>query len=231
MTAALMQHFGVACQLTPSTVTIGHQPYQANSFTVESDWSAASYWFALVALSREANITLPRLSLPSLQGDHQIVEIMKVLGVQTSKQGSMLALQQSPHQSTLSWDFTHCPDLAQTVCVVCAAKGITGQFTGMESLRIKETDRIAALQEQLGKIGADLIENDRAHWTLKPSNALPDSATFETYEDHRMAMALAPLAARMDVTILEPHVVRKSYPNYWNDLISVGLPVTFKEDK
>jgi 3-phosphoshikimate 1-carboxyvinyltransferase len=113
--------------------------------------------------------------------------------------------------------------------VVCAAKGITGQFTGLESLRIKETDRIAALQVQLGKIGADLIEEDRAHWTLRPSAGLPDSVVFDTYEDHRMAMAFAPLATLMDVTIDEPNVVRKSYPNYWNDLQSVGFPITFKE--
>jgi 3-phosphoshikimate 1-carboxyvinyltransferase len=229
MTAALMQHFGVQCQLTERTVTIRKQSYQANSFTVESDWSAASYWFALVALAREASISLPRLTLPSLQGDHQIVEIMKALGVHTTQLGSLLSLHQSPHQNSLSWDFTHCPDLAQTVCVVCAAKGITGQFTGLESLRIKETDRIAALQVQLGKIGADLIEEDRAHWTLRPSAGLPDSVVFDTYEDHRMAMAFAPLATLMDVTIDEPNVVRKSYPNYWNDLQSVGFPITFKE--
>ena len=230
MTAALMQHFGVHCRLSDTAVAISHQPYQPNAFTVESDWSAASYWFALVALSKEAAITLPRLSLPSLQGDHQIVEIMKVLGVQAEQQGSVLALNKSPHRGALSWDFTHCPDLAQTVCVVCAAKGITGHFTGLESLRIKETDRIAALQEQLAKIGAALIEEDPAHWTLRPSGDLPVSATFDTYEDHRMAMAFAPLATQMDVTILEPHVVRKSYPNYWNDLLSVGLPVRFEKD-
>src|SRR5690606_34242436 len=105
-------------------------------------------------------------------------------------------------------DFTHCPDLAQTVAVVCAAKGIKGHFTGLESLRIKETDRIAALQHELQKIGADLLE-DGNQWTLSPSPSLPEKAFFNTYKDHRMAMAFAPLATHMQVVIEDPAVVRK----------------------
>jgi 3-phosphoshikimate 1-carboxyvinyltransferase len=129
----------------------------------------------------------------------------------------------------LSWDFTHCPDLAQTVAVVCAAKGVTGHFTGLESLRIKETDRIAALQHELRKIGGDLIEINPHQWTLRPSHSLPASAIFETYKDHRMAMAFAPLATLMDVTIADPSVVRKSYPNYWNDIETVGFSLQRKD--
>src|SRR5690606_33301552 len=125
--------------------------------------------------------------------------------------------------SSIEWDFTHCPDLAQTVAVVCAAKNIRGRFTGLESLRIKETDRIAALQNELRKIGADLVEGDKFGWILKPTTALPAKAVFATYKDHRMAMAFAPLATLMDVEVEKPEVVRKSYPNFWNDVRSVGF--------
>jgi 3-phosphoshikimate 1-carboxyvinyltransferase len=150
---------------------------------------------------------------------------MDKLGVHAAMNNGLLQLSKKEHQSEISWDFTHCPDLGQTVAVVCAAKGIRGNFTGLESLKIKETDRIAALQNELRKINADLVENDSAHWTLIPSTGLPASASFETYKDHRMAMAFAPLATLMDVEIEGPEVVKKSYPNYWNDLKSVGFTI------
>jgi len=225
MTASLMKHFGVSSTFVGSTITVPSQKYSPASFTVESDWSATSYWFAFAALAEQATIQLPRLSLQSLQGDSAIVKIMEVLGVKAEMKNDLLVLTKQQHQSSIEWDFTHCPDLAQTVAVVCAAKGIEGHFTGLESLRIKETDRIAALQTELQKINADLIEVDAAHWTLKPSKNLPTNAEFKTYKDHRMAMAFAPLASLMDVEIEEPNVVRKSYPNYWNDMKSFGFDI------
>jgi 3-phosphoshikimate 1-carboxyvinyltransferase len=151
---------------------------------------------------------------------------MEELGVKATMQGDLLSLSKSAAQKKINWDFSDCPDLAQTVAVVCAAKGIEGEFTGLESLRIKETDRIAALQNELAKIGAQLIEHDPEHWTLIPSKALPSSASFKTYKDHRMAMAFTPLCTLMDVQIENPDVVRKSYPNYWNDLRSVGVTMS-----
>lgn len=223
MTASIMQHFGATCQLMPDKVVIPHQVYTPAPFTVESDWSAASYWFAFTALANEADIYLPRLSLKSLQGDSVIVGIMKSLGVTAEMENGLLHLTKSPAEAELHFDFTHCPDLAQTVAVVCAARGVKGFFTGLESLRIKETDRIAALQNELAKIGAQLIEDDLAHWRLIPSAHLPERASFATYKDHRMAMAFAPLCTLMDVEIEKPDVVRKSYPNYWNDLRSTGV--------
>jgi 3-phosphoshikimate 1-carboxyvinyltransferase len=225
MTASIMKHFGVSCELRNDKVIIPHQAYKSSSYTVESDWSAASYWFALTALAKKADIQLPRLSLQSLQGDSVIVSIMEKIGVKAEMKNAMLHLNKSEHQKELSWDFTHCPDLGQTVAVVCAAKGITGHFTGLESLRIKETDRIAALQNELRKIGADLIEHDSEHWTLKPSESLPTRASFATYKDHRMAMAFAPLATLFPVEIDKADVVKKSYPNYWNDLKAVGIQI------
>ncbi len=226
MTASLMKHFGVRSSFIGSTITVPSQKYTSASFTVESDWSAASYWFAFAALAGQATIQLPRLSLQSLQGDSAVVKIMESLGVRAEMKNDLLVLTKQQHKTSIEWDFTHCPDLAQTVAVVCAAKGIEGHFTGLESLRIKETDRISALQNELRKINADLIEIDIAHWTLKPSTSLPSTAEFKTYKDHRMAMAFAPLATLMDVKIENPDVVRKSYPNYWNDVKSFEFEVT-----
>lgn len=225
MTAAIMKHFGASAELLQDRVIITPQKYKGTSFTVESDWSGASYWFAFAALADLAEIFLPKLSLQSLQGDSVIVKIMDQLGVKAAMENDLLKLTKKESQKEITWDFTHCPDLAQTVAVVCAAKGIRGNFTGLESLRIKETDRIAALQNELKKIGGDLIEIDKAHWTLEPSAKLPSTASFATYKDHRMAMAFAPLATLMDVEIENPDVVRKSYPNYWNDLKSFGFKI------
>ena len=225
MTASLMQHFGATCQFIENKVTIPPKDYHPAAFTVESDWSAASYWFAFTALAETAAIKLPRISLDSLQGDSIVVEIMEQLGVKASLDGELLTLTKKNAGRQIQWDFTDCPDLAQTIAVVCAAKGIPGKFTGLESLRIKETDRIAALQTELKKIGADLIEEDPTTWKLIPSTSLPKSATFTTYKDHRMAMAFAPLATLMDVTIENPIVVKKSYPNFWNDIKSFGVEV------
>ncbi len=225
MTAAIMKHFGASASFRGNKIDIPHQSYKPANFFVESDWSAASYWFAFAALAREAHIVLPKLSIPSIQGDSAIRRIMTSLGVAAEMKENMLHLVKSGGVNELKFDFTDCPDLAQTVAVVCAAKGVMGFFTGLESLRIKETDRIAALQAELQKIGADLIEDDPAHWRVIPSSGLPEAASFNTYKDHRMAMAFAPLATLMDVTIESPSVVKKSYPNFWNDLKSCGITV------
>src|SRR5690606_29952014 len=127
----------------------------------------SSYWFSFAALASDAAIRLPRLFEDSLQGDSAIIPIMKFLGVEASMDGGLLKLSKTAKATDLTWDFTHCPDLAQTVAVVCAATGIRGHFTGLESLRIKETDRIAALQNELRKIGGDLTEQGNT-WTLVP---------------------------------------------------------------
>ena len=222
MTASLMEVFGVKCELLDNRVNIPAAAYRPAEFTVESDWSGASYWFSFAALAREADILLPRLFSESLQGDSAIVEIMRALGVKSEIENDHFRLTKTDARTSLSWDFTHCPDLAQTVAVVCAAKGVRGTFTGLESLRIKETDRIAALQNELRKIGADLTEEGNT-WTLVPASALPSKASFATYKDHRMAMAFAPLATLMEVEIENPAVVKKSYPRYWDDLRLFGF--------
>jgi 3-phosphoshikimate 1-carboxyvinyltransferase len=229
MTASLMELFGVKCKVLDKEINIPSQHYSPADFTVESDWSGGSYWYALSALAREASILLPRLSMNSLQGDSAIIKMMESLGVKSSMEGPLMKLTKTKNVAAFSWDFTHCPDLAQTVAVVCAAKGIEGNFTGLESLRIKETDRIAALQRELKKIGADLREQG-GKWQLIPSHDLPRKAFFNTYKDHRMAMALAPLATLMDVDIEDPNVVRKSYPKFWDDLKNLGFQISSTQD-
>ncbi len=228
MTRSLMKEFGAESSFEGNLIDVKPQQYKPIRYTVESDWSAASYWFAFASLTDEAEIVLPRISLNSLQGDRAIVDIMSHLGVTaTPLPGELLRLTRSKHSHSLQWDFTHCPDLAQTVAVVCAAGGVEALFTGLQSLRIKETDRIAALQNELRKIGADLVENTNAtEWRLIPSKKLPSVASFETYKDHRMAMAFAPLATRMTVSLVNPSVVKKSYPRYWDDLKSLGVQIT-----
>lgn len=222
MTARLMEVFGVKCDLQDKQIKVAPQPYHPAEFTVESDWSGTSYWFAFAALAKQAEIFLPRLFQDSLQGDSVIVKIMERLGVRSVMEGSLMKLTKAQGSQSISWDFTHCPDLAQTVAVVCAAKGVEGNFTGLESLRIKETDRIAALQTELRKIGADFLEANEG-WKVIPSKKLPAKARFNTYKDHRMAMAFAPLATLMDVEIENPVVVKKSYPKFWDDLKLVGF--------
>lgn len=223
MTLSLMQHFGVDGRWGDNNViNITSQPYRSGSYTVESDWSGASYWYSLVAVAEDAEVKLLGLREDSRQGDRAVVDIMARLGVQTQFVDDGVVLTKQTAAETLTQDFSDCPDLTQTVAVVCAAKGIPATLTGLESLRIKETDRIAALQRELRKIGATLEERD-AIGKITPAHDLPTEATFATYEDHRMAMAFAPLATRMDVVIEDPRVVDKSYPRFWEDLAQAGV--------
>jgi 3-phosphoshikimate 1-carboxyvinyltransferase len=227
MTAALMKHFGVAAEFKDDTIHVKHAAYKANPYRVEGDWSGASYWFAHTALANEASLYLPGMIDNSLQGDRAIVEIMEKLGVNAVFDSNGVRVSKSGAMSkTIEWDFTDCPDLAQTVLPVCAVKGVVGTFTGLESLYIKETDRVAALRKELGKIHAQIVEPKKGVWRLEPGNI--DGIThieIDTYHDHRMAMGLAPLATTMDVTIKSPEVVNKSYPGYWEDMKAVGFGV------
>ena len=225
MTAELMKKFGVTCDFSGQTILVPHGSYKTTSYTVEADWSAASYWFAFTALAEKATITLPNIVSESLQGDRVVVEIMEKLGVKTLFENNKAFLTKSTHVDSLEWDFTDCPDLAQTVLPVCACKGIQGKFTGLESLRIKESDRIAALQTELGKIGTKIIEDTTGIWSLIPPNKgwSKSSIQIETYHDHRMAMGLAPLATMINLEIKSPDVVNKSYPGFWEDMKAVGF--------
>jgi len=150
---------------------------------------------------------------------------MESLGVCSAFDDRGVQLRKCPSVDTIQYDFSECPDLAQTVTVVCAAKGIKGSFSGLESLRIKETDRIAALQNELKKFGAQLIERTDHVWELIPTESFSSVKDLEiaTYDDHRMAMAFAPLAFKTDLIIKNPEVVDKSYPGFWKDLQKAGI--------
>lgn len=230
MTLRLMDHFGAKSKWKDDTICIESQDYKANTYTIESDWSGASYWYSMAAMNRGAQVKLLGLREKSLQGDQEISRIMTSMGVNTiyDDQGANL-VKINTVKKTIELDFKKCPDLAQTVMVAAAVKGIPLKMTGLESLRIKETDRIDAMQRELAKLGAELTENDHT-WELKPGE-LPKGALIETYDDHRMAMAFAPLSMAMDVMIEDPSVVKKSYPAFWDDLESMNITVNRKEKK
>jgi 3-phosphoshikimate 1-carboxyvinyltransferase len=223
MTLALMQHFGVQSDFTDNVIKVPAQSYGRAIYTIESDWSGASYWYSMVALAKEARVELAGLRQASFQGDSAIADIMVNIGVKTEFVSQGVILTKTDTLQPFSYDFSDCPDLAQTVAVVCAAKGIAAEMTGLESLRIKETDRIAALQQELRKIGGDLEDLGQEVFRVKPATRIQGQPKFHTYEDHRMAMAFAPLGLLTPVEIEEPHVVRKSYPRYWENLAAMGF--------
>lgn len=227
MTAALMAMFGAHFFMKDDRIVILPSPLHPTSLRIEPDWSAISYWLAIVALAEEATITLADVSSNSIQGDRIIVEIMKKLGVQTQfENGNAVVTKLNKAVDHLEWDFTDCPDLAQTVIPVCAMKGIRGTFCGLESLYIKETDRILALQNELKKVGAILLESRRGTFELSTGTIPKKKILINTYHDHRMAMGFAPLATLMNLEIEDPEVVNKSYPAFWNDLKQVGFDFT-----
>jgi 3-phosphoshikimate 1-carboxyvinyltransferase len=229
MTLALMKHFGVEASFEGNTITVPHQTYSPATFAVESDWSAASYWYSMVALAKEGDVTLLGLREASHQGDKAIVEIMRRLGVHTEYMPEGVRLTKKHAEKRVAFDFSNCPDLAQTVVALCAASGIAVEMTGLESLRIKETDRIQALQIEVLGMGASLEERTPGVFQMNPTLMINRELNFRTYEDHRMAMAFAPIALLQPLQIQEPDVVRKSYPRFWEDLEKMGFEVVVNE--
>ncbi len=228
MTIAQMKIFGAEIEVNweQNTIQINNSPYKAHKFTVESDWSGASYWYSVVALAETMELKLIGLKENSMQGDSAIIDIMKKLGVNSTFVKDGVILTKIATEASFVYDFSNCPDLAQTVAVICAVKGIQADFTGIESLKVKETDRVLALQNELKKFGADLIEKEKNHrYQIKTSNNLGKITTsieIDTYDDHRMAMAFAPICMVRPVIINHPEVVAKSYPSFWEDFRKVA---------
>ncbi|HAK29440.1 MAG TPA: 3-phosphoshikimate 1-carboxyvinyltransferase [Sphingobacterium sp.] len=221
MTLDMLKSVGIQYEWTENAIKIAPQAFEKQTIYVEPDWSAASYWYAIVALAdADASIVLPGLRQHSLQGDIAITDIMEHFGVYSSFESDGLHLTKKEINSDKTlFDFKECPDLAQTVVVVAAALKRDVSFTGLETLKIKETDRIAALQTEIAKFGAELIEDGDTYHLKTAGVYQPEDVTFETYEDHRMAMAFAPLALVFDqIKIAEPQVVEKSYPDFWKHL-------------
>ncbi|GJM60263.1 3-phosphoshikimate 1-carboxyvinyltransferase [Persicobacter diffluens] len=228
MTIDLMAKFGVSVEEADErTFRIAPQTYHTDQFAVESDWSGASYWFSAVALQKDSELFLNGLRSDSTQGDKAIIDLMQPLGVEAKFDEGGLRIWNSGKvtQEAVVFDFNKCPDLAQTVAVVCGALGVNAHFKGVQSLRIKETDRTLALQEQLAKFGVTIEPvNDPYEFTISPNpEGFPTdhNPLINTYEDHRMAMAFAPLSLLMDLQIEEKEVVKKSYPHFWEDLKKV----------
>ncbi len=232
-TIRLMNQFGVGVQWSGAIIKIQPQEYKPLPFSVESDWSAASYWYSIMALSGAAEIELGGLYKDSLQGDAAGADIFARLGIDTvySKKGVLLK-RNSNSCKEMVYDFVNEPDLAQTLAVVCALLNIPFRFSGLQTLKIKETDRIEALKTELRKLGFMLKDDHDSilEWDGERCEAQSDPV-IDTYEDHRMAMAFAPVAVlRPDgIKIADPGVVSKSYPGFWGDLRSAGF--TIKEDQ
>ncbi|MCM1516844.1 MAG: 3-phosphoshikimate 1-carboxyvinyltransferase [Paraprevotella sp.] len=230
MTMAIMQQFGATAQwISDKEICVKPVPYSPIPYYIEGDWSAASYWYEMVALSGDSNaeLILPGLFRDSLQGDAEVARIFEPLGVGTKYEGNSVRLFKTGSvANVLDLDMRNQPDLAQTIVVTCCMSGIPFRISGLQTLRIKETDRIDALQKELSKLGISIgVEGDDAvHWDGRTSSTPDNTIGIDTYEDHRMAMAFAPVALKKgSIIINNPQVVSKSYPSYWDDLRQAGF--------
>jgi len=236
MTLRIMEHFGVSHSWIGQTITVAPQKYKAKDFFVEADWSAASYYYIIAAFAYEVDITLAGLQKESLQGDSAIAVIGNSFGLKTEYVDNSIRITKSgnPVEEFFEYDFINCPDIAQSVSTMAAGTGVSALFTGLQTLRIKETDRIAALKAELAKVHvwlsklpAKFSKKSDVEYYMQEGNIEGDemAPTFATYKDHRMAMAFGPLAQLFPVEVEEHMVVSKSYPNYWKDLKRLGFLV------
>jgi 3-phosphoshikimate 1-carboxyvinyltransferase len=224
MTVGLLRLFGAEVLVQGNTINVKpNAEIIPLSYLPEADWSAAAYWYGVVALAEDAEILLRGLTENSLQGDARLARIFEELGVKTTftADGALLQKRAAQLPAKLVINSNDTPDLAQPLAVTCAALGIGADFRGLQTLRIKETDRLLALQNELAKVGvlAAITESSIA---FSGTKLCPPTAAFETYEDHRMAMSFALLASKFAVDIEQPEVVAKSYPGFWEDVERVG---------
>ncbi len=229
LTLQLMKQYGVESEWVGSTIKVAPQSYRSLPYTVESDWSAASYWYEMMALSQQAEIELKGLFKESLQGDAAGAKLFAQLGVATDyKAGGVVLRKNGNVCQKLIYDFVNEPDLAQTFVTTCAFMDIPFRFTGLQSLKIKETDRIEALKCELRKLGYVLTDTNGSILEWNGERCEPEAhPVITTYEDHRMAMAFAPasLVRKEGIEIAHPEVVSKSYPHFWENLESAGFVV------
>ena len=228
MTLELMRQAGVNATWKDNTIVVAPQDYHSEGMTVERDWSAASYWYQMAVLAKDAELLLEGATEKSLQGDAIISHIARTSGIKTeyTPEGALLTKDRNTCL-TLGLDFMYMPDLAQTMAVTCCLNNTRFLFTGLQTLRLKETDRIAALQNELLKLGYRIEETKPGVLEWKGERVEPQQPiSISTYQDHRMAMAFAPAAICFQgLQIEDTEVVSKSYPNFWNDLKNVGFEV------
>jgi 3-phosphoshikimate 1-carboxyvinyltransferase len=241
MTLQLLSRIGIQSAFKDKAIRIAFQDFEARELSVEPDWTAASYWYEMAALSGEADILLKGLKDESIQGDSVLPDIFRQLGVMTIfEQEGIRLIKSGDVVKYFMYDFSNFPDLAPAIITTCAALNISSRFTGIESLRIKESDRIFALQNELKKTGFQIelagnselcilpiLENLHKDVEFNKPAVMQNPEPFKTYGDHRMAMALAPLSLLIgSVQIEDPQVVTKSYPGFWKDLIKAGFELS-----
>jgi len=227
MTLTLLNEIEVKTSFVGNKIMVCSLPTSNSQLlTVESDWSSASYWYSIVALSEIGfQVTLSSYKKNSLQGDSALANIYKDFGVETvfNEDNSVTISKTKNHQlSIVNYQLNNCPDIAQTIAVTCFGLGIGCHLTGLHTLKIKETDRLEALKIELTKLGA-IISVTNESLTLEASNHINENIAINTYQDHRMAMAFAPLALKVPIVIEDAEVVSKSYPDFWKDLALVGI--------
>lgn len=228
MTLALLNEIGVETSFEKNIIKVNPKPNTQNPIplTIESDWSSASYWYSIVALSEiGTTITLLSYTKNSLQGDAVLAEIYEDFGVETvfnSNKSITITKTESYTIEYAEYNLQNSPDIAQTIAVTCFGLGFECHFTGLHTLKIKETDRLEALKNELTKLGAEVsITNDSL--TILSSKGINENVSIATYQDHRMAMAFAPLALKVPIIIENAEVVSKSYPTFWDDLKKIGF--------
>lgn len=225
MTLALLNDLNIQTSFDGNIISVSpKQEVDSKVMTVESDWSSASYFFSLAALSNEATISLTSYKQNSLQGDSALVEIYSKMGVETRFENNKITLVKQPNFNfeSVNFDLNNTPDIAQTIVVTCLGLGIGCHLTGLHTLKIKETDRLEALRIELTKLGANIsVTNDSL--TLEPATKINSNVKIATYNDHRMAMAFAPLALKVPIIIENAEVVSKSYPDFWVDMARLGF--------
>ena len=231
MTLALLERVGVHSQFEDKNIKINQQRIIADQTqVVESDWSSASYHFSCVALSSAGRIVLSSYRQDSLQGDAVLIDVYKKLGVDTRFENDQIILEKIKDfelPKTITLDLVEAPDIAQTIAVSCYGLGVACNLTGLHTLKIKETDRLIALENELSKLGAQIrVTEESLH--LSADQDFKANQTIATYSDHRMAMAFAPLALKISHQIAEANVVTKSYPDFWNDLEALGFELVEK---
>ena len=228
MTLCLLQELGIEAVFVENKITI--QPFNSSiikKIVVESDWSSASYFYSLIALSAVGSeIKLSSYKKDSLQGDSCLAEIYQHFGVSTMFQENTIVLtKKKTHNSkSIIQNLSNAPDIAQTIAVTCFGLGINCVLTGLHTLKIKETDRLVALENELTKLGAQISVTNES-LTMKETTKINPNIDIKTYKDHRMAMAFAPLAIKVPITILDANVVTKSYRNFWKDLQQIGFQI------
>lgn len=228
LTLKMMSEFGVKADWSDNIIKIYPNEYKPVKYIVESDWSAASYWYEIASLSDNAHIELKGLFKESGQGDSKVADLFVDLGVNTEYTEDGVILTKTDRiAKKMFHNFVNEPDLAQTFVVTCCLKNIPFLFTGLQTLKIKETDRIEALKIEMRKLGYIITDSKDSILEWNGERCEPDTdPIIATYEDHRMAMAFAPASIKLDhLNIEEPQVVSKSYPNYWNDLRMIGFEV------